>query len=237
MKKFFMQLPLPRKLMLIAVIPLACLVYFAVALFNKQSADIDTIDNLVQKITTATTIMKVADEIHMERRSSVNYVLQTGTLNDLLTQRAKTDLAIDAVKGRLLASDSRFFQYSLLNTLPRKRKDIDDKSMPQREVLDYYSNLIFRLNDLANTNTPDIPVLKGLQQDMNAQYLMAQMAAYQGMIRMDIYYFMLKKEVWPEDFARIENNADMLAALRAELIDKASPMFLKLFSKWRRRMK
>lgn len=231
MKKFFMQLPLPRKLMLIAVIPLVCLVFFATALFNKQSADIDTIDKLVQKITTATTIMKVADEIHMERRNSVNYVLQTGTLNDLLTQRAKTDLAIDAVKGRLLASDSRFFQYSLLNTLPRKRKDIDDKSMPQREVLDYYSNLIFRLNDLANTNTPDIPALKGLQQDMNAQYLMAQLAAYQGMIRMDIYYFMLRKEVWPEDFARIENNADMLSALRAELIDKASPDVSNAFQK------
>ncbi|WP_436485041.1 response regulator [Chitinophaga sp. ARDCPP14] len=231
MKKYFMQLPLPRKLMLVAVIPLVCLVYFGIAVFNKQTEDIDTIDNLVQKITTATTIMKVADEIHMERRNSVNYVLQTGSLNDLLTQRAKTDLAIDAVKGRLLASDSRFFQYSLLNTLPKKRKDIDSKSMPQREVLDYYSNLIFRLNDLANTNTPDIPVLKAVQQDMNAQYLLAQMAAYQGMIRMDIYYFMLKKEVWPEDFARIENNADMFAALRAELVDKASPAVSKDYLK------
>ncbi|MGO4292944.1 response regulator [Chitinophaga sp. RAB17] len=231
MMKFFMRLPLPRKLMLIAVIPLVCLIYFGIEVFNKQSADIDTIDNLVQKVTTATTIMKVADEIHMERRNSVNYVLQTGTLNDLLTQRAKTDLAIDAVKGRLLASDSRFFQYSLLNTLPKKRKDIDNKSMPQREVLDYYSNLIFRLNDLANTNTPDIPVLKGLQQDMNAQYLLAQMSAYQGMIRMDIYYFMLKKEVWPEDFARIENNTDMYNSLRAELLDKATPTVVKDFQK------
>lgn len=231
MKKYFMQLPLPRKLMLVAVIPLVCLVYFGIAVFNKQSEDIDTIDNLVQKITTATTIMKVADEIHMERRNSVNYVMLTGSLNDLLTQRAKTDLAIDAVKGRLLASDSRFFQYSLLNTLPKKRKDIDNKNMPQREVLDYYSNLIFRLNDLANTNTPDIPVLKAVQQDMNAQYLLAQMAAYQGMIRMDIYYFMLKKEVWPEDFARVENNADMYAALRAELVDKASPAVSKDYLK------
>ncbi|MBS0028772.1 response regulator [Chitinophaga sp. 22321] len=231
MKKFFMQLPMPRKLMLITVIPLICLIYFGVEVFNKQSADIDTIDNLVQKVTTATTIMKVADEIHMERRSSVNYVLQTGNLNELLTQRAKTDLAIDAVKSRLLANDSRFFQYSLLNTLPKKRKDIDNKSMPQREVLDYYSNLIFRLNDLANTNTPDIPVLKGVQQDMNAQYLLAQMSAYQGMIRMDIYYFMLKKEVWPEDFARIENNADMYNSLRAELVDKASPVIVKDFQK------
>lgn len=231
MMKFFMQLPLPRKLMLIAVIPLICLIFFGIEVFNKQSADIDTIDNLVQKIATATTIMKVADEIHMERRSSVNYVLQTGSLNDLLTQRAKTDLAIDAVKGRLLASDSRFFQYSLLNTLPKKRKDIDNKNMPQREVLDYYSNLIFRLNDLANTNTPDIPVLKGLQQDMNAQYLLAQMSAYQGMIRMDIYYFMLKKEVWPEDFARVENNNDMYNSLRAELLDKATPIVVKDFQK------
>ncbi|MBO9732965.1 MAG: response regulator [Chitinophaga sp.] len=231
MKKFFMQLPLPRKLMLIAVIPLICLIYFGVAVFNKQTADIDTIDNLVRKVTTATAIMKVADEIHMERRNSVNYVIQTGSLNDLLTQRAKTDLAIDAVKGRLLASDSRFFQYSLLNTLPKKRKDIDNKSMPQREVLDYYSNLIFRLNDLANTNTPDIPALKGLQQDMNAQYLLAQMSAYQGMIRMDIYYFMLKKEVWPDDFARIENNTDMYNSLRAELVDKATPQVVKDFQK------
>ncbi|MFY0253526.1 response regulator [Chitinophaga sp. 30R24] len=231
MKKFFMQLPLPRKLMLIALIPLICMLFFGVEVFNKQSADIDTIDRLVQKITTATIIMKVADEIHMERRSSVNYVLQTGSLNDLLTQRAKTDLAIEAVKGRLLASDSHFFQYSLLNTLVNKRKDIDNKTMPQREVLDYYSNLIFRLNDLANTNTPDIPVLKGLQQDMNAQLLLAQMSAYQGMVRMDIYYFMLKKEVWPEDFDRIENNVDMYTSLRAELLDKASPTVVGDFQK------
>lgn len=109
MKKFFLELPLPRKLMLIAVIPLVCLVFFGIAVFDKQSEDIRTIDGLAQKVAMATTIMKVADEIHMERRSSVNYVLQTGNLNDLLTQRAKTDLAIDAVKGSLLADNSRFF--------------------------------------------------------------------------------------------------------------------------------
>ena len=217
--------------MLIAVIPLVCLIYFGIQVFNKQSSDIDTIDNLVQKITSSSAIMKVADEIHMERRNSVNYVLQTGSLNELLSQRAKTDMAIDAVGSRLLAGDPHFFQYSLLNTLPQKRKDIDNRSMPQREVLDYYSNLIFRLNDLSNTNTPDIPVLKVLQQDLNAQYLLAQMSAYRGMTRMDIYYFMLKKEVWPEDFARIENNNDMYNSMRAELIDKASPAVVKDFRK------
>ena len=217
--------------MLIAVIPLICLVYFGIQVFNKQSSDIDTIDSLVQKITNSSAIMKVADEIQLERRGSVNYVLQTGSLNELLTQRAKTDMAISAVGSRLLAGDPHFFQYSLLNTLPKKRKDIDNKSMPQREVLDYYSNLIFRLNDLANTNTPDIPVLKVLQQDLNAQYLLGQMSAYQGMTRMDIYYFMLKKEVWPEDFARIENNNDMYNSLRAELVDKASPAVVKNFRK------
>ena len=229
MKKFFMRLPLPRKLMLIAVIPLICLIYFGVEVFNKQSADIDTIDNLVQKVNITAVIMKVADEIHLERRSSVNYVLLTGSGNDLLTQRAKTDLAIEAVKSRLLANDSHFFQYSLLNTLARKRQEIDHKNMPQREVLDYYSNLIFRLDDLANINTPDIPVLKGLQRDMNAQSLLAGMAAYQGMLRMDIYYFMLKKEVWPDDFARIENNNDMYNALRTELLERASPAVAKSF--------
>ncbi|GEP90881.1 Signal transduction histidine kinase [Chitinophaga terrae (ex Kim and Jung 2007)] len=231
MKKFFMQLPLPRKLILIAVIPLICLLYFGFTVFKKQNEDINTIDRLADRVINATAIMKVADEIHMERRNSVNYVLQTGSLNDLLTQRAKTDLAIDAVKSRLLASDTRFFQYSLLNTLPKKRNEIDSKSMPQRQVLDYYSNLIFRLNDLANVNVPDLPVLSPIQKDMNAQYLLAQMAAYQGMIRMDIYYFMLKKEVWPEDFARIENNNDMVNSFRAEFLDKASPELVKDFQR------
>ena len=105
-----MQLPLPRKLMLIAVIPLICLVYFGIQVFNKQSSDIDTIDSLVQKITNSSAIMKVADEIQLERRGSVNYVLQTGSLNELLTQRAKTDMAISAVGSRLLAGDPHFFQ-------------------------------------------------------------------------------------------------------------------------------
>ncbi|MEC5147240.1 response regulator [Chitinophaga sp. 212800010-3] len=229
MKKFFLELPLPRKLMLIAVIPLVCLVFFGIAVFDKQSEDIRTIDGLAQKVAMATTIMKVADEIHMERRSSVNYVLQTGNLNDLLTQRAKTDLAIDAVKGSLLADNSRFFQYSMLNSLARKRKEIDNKNVPPQEVLDYYSGLILRLNDLARVNPPDMSVLKGLKQDMNAQYLLSEMSAYQGMIRMDIYYFMLKKEVWPEDFSRIENNADMYASLRTELLDVASPSVVNAF--------
>ncbi|RFS18988.1 response regulator [Chitinophaga silvatica] len=231
MKKFFMQLPLPRKLMLIAVIPLLCLLYFGFTVFSRQNEDIKTIDRLSQRVANATAIMKVADEIHAERRSSVNYVLQTGSLNDLLTQRAKTDLAIDAVKGRLIASDNRFFQYSLLNTLQKKRKEIDNKIMPQREVLDYYSNLIFRLNELANINTPDLPMMSTIQQDMSAQYLLAQMTAYQGMIRMDIYYFMLKKEVWPEDFSRIENNYDMVNSFRAEFLDKGSPQLVKDFQK------
>ncbi|MBC9934014.1 response regulator [Chitinophaga qingshengii] len=223
MKKFFMQLPLPRKLFLIAIVPLICLIYLGIQIFNKQSEDIRSIENLLQDVNTATTIMKVADEIHMERRSSVNYVLGNYSMNDLLMQRAKTDLAIDAVKSRLLAADSRFFTYSLLNTLSKKRKEIDNKNMPQREVLDYYSNLIFRLNNLAHASTPDINVLKPLQQDLNSQYLLAQMAAYQGLIRMDIYYFILKKEAWPDDFSRIENNNDMYASLRSEFLDKSSP--------------
>lgn len=223
MKKFFMQLPLPRKLFLIAIVPLVCLIYFGIQIFDKQNADIRSIDNLLQDVNTATAMMKISDEIHLERRYSVNYALGNNVLNDLLMQRAKTDLAIDAVKSKLLAADSQFFTYSLLNTLPKKRKDIDKKSMPQREVLDYYSNLIFRLNNLARINTPDIAILKSLQQDLNAQYLLAQMAAYKGLIRMDIYYFILKKEVSPDDFSRIENNNDMYSSLRAEFLDKASP--------------
>ncbi|PSL48741.1 signal transduction histidine kinase [Chitinophaga niastensis] len=224
-----MHLPLPRKLLLIAIIPLICLVYFGVQIFNKQNEDIRSIDILLQQVGNATNIMKVADQIHMERRYSVNYVMHTEGINDLLTQRAKTDLAIDAVKSKLLADDSHFFQYSLLNTLPKKRIEIDKKSMPQQEVLDYYSNLIFRLNNLSRTNAPNITILRTLQQELDAQYLLSQMAAYQGMIRMDIYYFMLKKEVWPEDFSRVENNNDMYASLRTEFMDKASPVATREF--------
>ncbi|MCW3461860.1 response regulator [Chitinophaga nivalis] len=226
-----MQLPLPRKLLLIAIIPLVCLIWFGIQIFNKQNEDIQSIDRLLQQVGNATTIMRVADEIHMERRYSVNYVLQNTGTNELLTQRSKTDLSINAVKGKLLANDSHFFQYSLLNTLPKKRKDIDTRSIPQREVLDYYSNLIFRLNNLARTNTPDTKKLHLLRQDLDAQYLLAQMAAYQGVIRMDIYYFMLKKEVWPEDFARIEDNNDMYNSLRAEFLDKASAGTVQEFNK------
>ncbi|NSL89999.1 response regulator [Chitinophaga sp. Mgbs1] len=229
MKKFFMQLPLPRKLLLIALVPLICLIYFGIQVFNKQSQDIKNIDNLLLEVNNTTTIMKVADEVHMERRYSVNYVSGNGSQQDLLLQRAKTDMAINSVKGSLLANDSHFFQYSLLNTLAKKRKEIDNKSMPQREVLDYYSNLIFRLNNLSRTNTPDVADLKTLQNDLNALYLLAQMATYQGMIRMDIYYFMQKKEVWPEDFSRIENNAEVYASLRAEFTDKGSPVTVRDF--------
>ncbi|CAL1520545.1 response regulator [Chitinophaga sp. MM2321] len=229
MKKYFIQLPLPRKLLLIALVPLICLIYFGVQIFNRQNNDIRNIDYLLKQVSNAATIMKVADEIHLERRYSVNYVLGSSTEGDLLLQRAKTDLAIDAVRNKLTDTDSRFFQYSLLSTLHKKRLEIDNKNMPHREVLDYYSNIIFRLNNLSRTSTPNISILETLERDLNTQFLLSQMAAYQGMIRMDLYYFMLKKEVWPEDFARIENNYEMYASLRTEFIDKASPATVKEF--------
>lgn len=229
MNRYFTQLPLQRKLMLIAIIPLVCLVFFGIQIFDRQSQEITTINKLLLQIEKSTAIMQLADELHMERRASVNYLLAGNT--DITQERARTDAAIAALKSKVLIDDVNFFKYALLDNLAKKRQDVNNKTISQRDVIDYYSQLILRLNALSMPPTPDIHVLKTLKQDMNGQNLLAQMATYLGMMRMDYYYLLLRKEAFMEDFSRLENNYDIYQALMVEFNDKATPAAIAAFKK------
>ncbi len=66
---------------------------------------------------------------------------------------------------------------------------------------------------------------------MNGQNLLAQMATYLGMMRMDYYYLLLRKEAFMEDFSRLENNYDIYQALMVEFNDKATPAAIAAFKK------
>jgi signal transduction histidine kinase/CheY-like chemotaxis protein/HAMP domain-containing protein len=231
MNRYFNHLPLQRKLMLIAIIPLACLIFFGIQIFNKQSEEISTVNRLMVQIERSTAIMRLADALHTERRASVNYLLQTGNI-DMLLERAKTDGALEALKPKIQLEEDNFFKYAMLDLLAQKRMDINNKTISQKDVIDYYSQLILRLNALSLPPTPDIPVLKRINQDMNGQNLLTQMATYLGMMRMNYYYMLLRKDISEDDFSRLDNNYELYQALAGEFLDKASPAAVEAYKKF-----
>ncbi|HVI46980.1 MAG TPA: response regulator [Chitinophaga sp.] len=231
MKKYFTQLPLSRKLLLIAVVPLICLIYFCILVFDKQNENIRSIDYLQQQVKYSDNVMAVADAIHLERRYSMNFILGSGSKEDMLVHRAKTDMAIEGVKNNLLTPGSRFLQYSMLNTLPVKRKRIDLHEIKEQDVLTYYSDIIFRLNNMARVDTPDVTTPETLQQDLSSEYLLAGMSTYLGIVRMELYYFMLRGDKTDVGYEDMENHYNMYQALLSEYEDVSTTFLRKRFSK------
>ena len=159
MRQLFKRLPLPVKLGLIGLIPALALVYLAIALQYEKNEKLTILAKLKTQTTQSAGLNELIDQLQMERRLSFGYILNRKGESNMVVQRGKTDEALRAINPTPGSRLEHFESFTLLDHLSQTRGRIDDTQISPREVMDYYSNMIFRLNNLAPVFTADISYL------------------------------------------------------------------------------
>jgi signal transduction histidine kinase/CheY-like chemotaxis protein len=222
MRHFFKRLPLPAKLGLIGLIPALALIYLAIALQYEKNEKLTILAKLRTQTTQSAGINQLIDDLQMERRLSFGYILNKKGESNMVMQRSKTDEALKAIDPTSGSRLEHFESFTLLDRLAGIRERISDTQISPREVMDYYSNTIFRLNNLAPVFTADISYLDPVVHDLRGQRALSEMVTHLGVIRANIYYAIYTNEA-PEALAsQINSSWDMYKTFETEFRLKAS---------------
>src|SRR5688572_21058348 len=148
MKRYFRSLSLTAKLMLIAVIPLALLIFFALQIYKEKNEKLDIFQTYLNRSQQASVISDVVEALQMERRFSFGYAIDKQWQNEMLVERAKTDALLKEIRDRRYQTDENILEYTFLDSLPIVRKKLDQGLMAPLDVLSFFTNCISRLNTL-----------------------------------------------------------------------------------------
>lgn len=222
MRKFFRKLPLHIKLSLVVLVPLGCMVYFAIQLLLRQTGEVHSMQKLQEGVQESVAIMKIVDEVQQERRFTVSYFMSpTGNANDLVLQRARTDAAIRALEGQVSMSPANFGRNSLLSLLAGKRKQIDNNELDQRTAMSFFTALILRLNSLTINTLPDMPAARTINPRLRAESLLSQMTTYLNIMRLDLYMLLIQRQADASDVEQMGTNLAIYRSLLAQFNEQA----------------
>jgi signal transduction histidine kinase/DNA-binding response OmpR family regulator len=192
MIKLFRRLSLSAKLMLIALIPLALLIYFAIEIYKEKNEKLDNLSMYLDRMHQSSVISKLVDELQTERRFSFGYVLSKGWKPELLVQRQKTDEALREMVSNSELKTAPY--YTFLDSLPILRARVDNLTEDPMDVMSYYTNAIFRLNNLNVVTAANVSYLESVRADLASQKLLSEMITYIGIMRSNIYYALYTKQ-------------------------------------------
>ena len=187
MRKFFRRLSLPKKLILISVIPIAFLCYLAFELYKEKNQKVELLQLYTQRIYQSENLSKLIDALQNERKLSFDYSIMFQLGRGLPVQQRQTDSLVNILKRSNDISLLRLEEYTFLNNLPVIRKRISEGKAGSTEIMDAYTNMIFRLNTL-NTSFPATSIfMRPVARDLAAQRLLTEMQTYLGIIRSNIF--------------------------------------------------
>jgi signal transduction histidine kinase/DNA-binding response OmpR family regulator len=221
MNKFFRRLSLPTKLTLMALIPLALLVFFAIQIYREKTEKIGILENYLDRVDVSVNISSAIDELQSERRFSFGYLINQEGKTELILQRNRTDSAL----ARLIRNPQLKFveTYTFLDSLGKIRIGIDNLILTPMDVMNYYTNTLFRLNTLNLVSAGNISYLNAVQGDLQGQKLLSEMITYFGLIRANIYYGLSSEQSSRQTQQGIRSIYDIYKSYEKEFLRKASP--------------
>ena len=80
--------------MLMALVPLALLIYFIIQIYKEKSEKVSMLDGYLARINQSVVISNLIDALQSERRYSFAVVINGDRKTELLLQRPKSDSAI-----------------------------------------------------------------------------------------------------------------------------------------------
>ena len=217
MNKFFRNLPLPFKLILIGFLPILFLLYLSYNLNKVENEKLEILSSSLKRINQATALTNVIYELQMERRYSFGYVVNKEWRKELVIQRPKTDASIKELIEISKPQLNNLRSYTFLNKLPGIRSKLDVALLQPNEVMTYFTNTIFRLNTLNNISAGNVIYLKPVYEELRGQKLLSEMATFLGFLRSNIYYLLYLKETNKQAFENIRSIYDLYNSYETEL--------------------
>lgn len=221
MKKFFRRLSLSAKLMLMALLPLALLVYFIIQIYQEKSNKITILENYLSRFELSARISNLVDDLQTERRYSFGYVISRDWRTELLLQRANTDSAIALLKRNVQVG--QFEDYTLLDSLQQFRQRVDNLTALPMQVMNFYTNALFRLNTLNIVSAGNVTYLDPVKGELQAQKLLSEMVTYLGIIRSNIYYALQSQQASQQTAEGMRSIYLIYKSYETEFFMKASP--------------
>ncbi|MGV3527750.1 MAG: response regulator [Flavisolibacter sp.] len=228
MNKFIKKLPLPAKLVLIGILPLLVLVVTSFQMYREKNDKITMIEGYLQRTRQSAKISVLVNELQRERRYSFGNVLKKEWFTEMRLQRASTDSALEVLQEDPDPRLKGFEQYTFLDELPDLRNKIDDRTLSADAVLNFYTNVIFRLNTLNNVAAGSVVYLQSANDDLLAQKLLQEMITYLGIIRANIYFALNGNEAAASP-AALNSIYKIYRSYHDEFLIKASPEAVEKF--------
>lgn len=194
MNQLFRCIPLPYKLSLIAVIPLAFTVFLTVQLLNERKQNLHVLDGYRQYIESNQVVIQLSGELQTELRLSYLHTLGNNQSEALVQQRAVNDSIISVLEKSNDPSFSDFTSYTFLSELPKMRAQVDSGVVAPQTVTSFYINAIYRLHSMSSTGTIKHAYFDSMNREISGQKLLAQMINFYGIMRLNIYNVLYTKE-------------------------------------------
>ena len=182
----FRNLSLTVKLFLLGIIPVLFLVYFSVIIYREKSQKTELLGSYIEHIHQSQNVAGLVAELTRERRYSYFFILGDSGYNQLLQHRNKTDSILKILKKTKDPSFADFPKYTFIDKLDSMRLSVDSLKSNTNEVMQYYTDAIFRMNLLTST-APANTFLKSAYGELIAQKKLSDMITYLGIIRTNVF--------------------------------------------------
>ncbi|MCW3073144.1 MAG: histidine kinase [Flaviaesturariibacter sp.] len=225
MNTFFRRLTLPVKLILIGIVPLAMLLIVAIQLLNNKNEKLEIIATYQRRIQQSANLSALIEELQIERRYSFGYALKDNFQSEMVLQRSKADAAITRVNTENKETLPGFTEYTFLNQLSDFRNRVNNKRVYAGEVMNFYTNIIFRLNSINNVAAGNVTYVRPVANELIGQKLLSEMISYLGMIRANVYLMLDTKEITPEGINGVKQIYAIYNTYVKELQIRSFPAF------------
>ena len=223
MNLFFKRLPLYAKLMLVGILPLALLVYFAFQIYNEKTDKISILQNYLARIDQVSNINNLISELQSERRYSFGYALTQQWRSELVVQRPRTDAALKHLHANNDSQFQKVESYTFLDSLQAVRQQIDTRSISANESINFFNNAIFRLNTLNSISSNNIVFLRPIAKELAGQKLLSEMITDIGRVRANIYYQLYTHGVASSLLENTKNYYEVYKSYEKEFLLKSTP--------------
>lgn len=173
--------------MVVGLLPLIFLLFLAVTVYHQQNEKIALLESTMSRVQRSAALANVIDQLQSERRASYNKSITKTGQERVITSRSKTDEALEQFRPFEQESFEGFRSYTFLDQLSAIRDSLDRGAMTPAQITSYYTNIVFRLNGLANLTISNISFLQAANDNIIAQRLLGDIVTYMGIMRANIY--------------------------------------------------
>lgn len=227
----FRKLPLTYKLILIGIIPIIFLIFFSIVIYREQSQRVSLIAEHIERIQQAEDLGELIIELARERKVSFQYAIKRAGLNEIAEQREQTDSVISILSASEDIYLKDFEKYTSLDQLHSMRVSIDTgKTFAPQEILEFYTDVILRLNTLNSTIPSNHTYLEPVFQDLITQRTLSEMIAYLGIIRINIFEAMFTGGDMHHTLLSTLGDYKTFISYEKEFLAKASPQSISTYN-------